>query len=85
MPATSDLVRRFRAATQMSAFANGQIFQFTLTNTSQVLPALVECVKVNTGMATARAVVPKNPSPPAVPPTPVVGSICNPSGEDLQY
>ncbi len=44
MPDTSDLIKQFRASTTMSAFAQGNLFQFSLDKTSILLPALVNCV-----------------------------------------
>jgi hypothetical protein len=50
MPDNSDLVKSFRAARTMSAFAQGNLFQFNLNGTSVLLPALVTCVKtINSG------------------------------------
>jgi hypothetical protein len=44
MPDTSDLIKQFRASTTMSAFAEGNLFQFNLDKTGILLPALVNCV-----------------------------------------
>jgi S1-C subfamily serine protease len=44
MPANSSLIAQFRKAKVMTAFAQGQLFQFDLTNTAQLLPSLVNCV-----------------------------------------
>jgi hypothetical protein len=50
MPDQSGLIRNFRTAKTMSAFAQGNLFQFDLAGTSVLLPALVTCVKtVNAG------------------------------------
>jgi hypothetical protein len=50
MPDTSDLIKSFRAARMMSAFAQGNLFQFDLAGTSVLLPALVNCVRtINSG------------------------------------
>ncbi len=50
MPDNSGLIRSFRAAKTMSAFAQGSLFQFSLDGTSVLLPALVSCVKtINSG------------------------------------
>ena len=56
MPDTSDLIKQFRASTTMSAFAQGNLFQFNLDKTGILLPALVNCVvTVNRdGLAGAR-------------------------------
>ena len=45
MPDNSQLIKSFRAATQMTALARGQTFAFRLDGTSQLLPALVNCVR----------------------------------------
>ncbi|QOZ22722.1 S1C family serine protease [Bradyrhizobium sp. CCBAU 51753] len=44
MPVNSALVNQFRKARQMTAFAQGQLFQFNLNQTAQLLPALLNCV-----------------------------------------
>lgn len=44
MPSTSALMARFRKASMMSALAKGQLFQFKLDGTAQLLPTLVNCV-----------------------------------------
>ena len=50
MPDNSGLIKSFRAAKTMSAFAQGSLFQFNLDGTSILLPALVSCVKtINAG------------------------------------
>jgi hypothetical protein len=50
MPDTSELIKNFRVARTMSAFAQGNLFQFNLDGTSVLLPALVTCVKtINSG------------------------------------
>lgn len=50
MPDNSALIKSFRAAKTMSAFAQGSLFQFKLDGTSILLAALVSCVKtVNSG------------------------------------
>jgi hypothetical protein len=56
MPDNSELIRSFRAARTMSAFAQGNLFQFNLNGTSILLPALVTCVKtINAGGLAAAA------------------------------
>ncbi|MDI4233597.1 trypsin-like peptidase domain-containing protein [Bradyrhizobium sp. Arg237L] len=45
MPLNSSLINQFRKARTMSAFAEGQLFQFDLNQTAQLLPALVTCVE----------------------------------------
>src|SRR6266481_1027371 len=50
MPDNSGLIKSFRAARTMSAFAQGNLFQFKLDGTSVLLPALVACVRtINAG------------------------------------
>jgi hypothetical protein len=50
MPDDSGLIKNFRAARTMSAFAQGNLFQFDLKGTAVLLPSLVNCVKaVNAG------------------------------------
>ena len=44
MPLNSDLSNRFQMSQTMAAFAKGQLIQFDLTSTSQLLPALATCV-----------------------------------------
>jgi S1-C subfamily serine protease len=44
MPVNSSLVNQFRKAKAMTAFAQGQLFQFNLNQTAQLLPALLNCV-----------------------------------------
>src|SRR5215470_2043587 len=44
MPDTSNLIAQFRKAKQMSAYAQGQLYQFSLDQTAQLLPALANCV-----------------------------------------
>ncbi|WP_454621740.1 S1C family serine protease [Bradyrhizobium cenepequi] len=44
MPPNSSLINQFRKARVMTAFAQGQLFQFNLNQTAQLLPSLVNCV-----------------------------------------
>jgi hypothetical protein len=74
MPDDSALIKSFRAAHTMSAFAQGSLFQFSLNGTSILLPSLVNCVKtINAGGITAAtnftvaSSAPKQVAPP--PPT----------------
>jgi len=60
MPIDGELIRAFRAAQIMTAYAEGSRFQFKLTGTSRMLPALVDCVRNRGGGDTAVA-----PAPPA--------------------
>jgi hypothetical protein len=81
MPDNSALIKQFRKSKNMSAFTQGQLFQFDLRSTGVLIPALVGCVKVinDGGLAAARDFVIRPPvtaaaSPPA-PPPPVGGSM----------
>ncbi len=68
MPANSSLIAQFRKAKVMTAFAQGQLFQFDLTHTAQLLPSLVNCVvsiKKN-GIASAGEFAVTLPKPAAV-------------------
>lgn len=50
MPDNSTLIAQFRKSKTMSAFAQGQLFQFAMTGTAVLLPTLVNCVaKVKQG------------------------------------
>jgi len=77
MPDDSALIKSFRAAHTMSAFAQGNLFQFELKGTSVLLPSLVNCVKtINAGgiaSATNFTVV-LPPKQPAAQTTPTVAS-----------
>ena len=44
MPSNSAVMSQFRKASMMSAFAQGQLYQFKLDGTSQLLPTLANCV-----------------------------------------
>jgi hypothetical protein len=45
MPDNSAVISQFRQSRAMSAFAQGNLFQFTLEKTGILLPALVNCVQ----------------------------------------
>ena len=45
MPANSSLIAQFRKAKTMTAFTQGHLFQFSLNQTGQLLPSLVNCVE----------------------------------------
>ncbi len=76
MPNDSSLIKAFRAARTMSAFAQGNLFQFKLNGTAVLLPSLANCVRViNAGglaAATNFTVQPNAPSAqrPTAPPAP---------------
>ena len=66
MPDTSALIKSFRAAHRMSAFAQGNLFQFDLKGTSVLLPSMVNCVRtINAGglPAATNFTVVSNPAP----------------------
>jgi S1-C subfamily serine protease len=44
MPDNSNLIAQFRKAKSMSAYAQGQLLQFNLDQTAQLLPTLANCV-----------------------------------------
>jgi hypothetical protein len=78
MPNKSDLIRQFRKATTMSAYAKGQLYQFNLKNTSLLLPALAQCVETQKRGLTAAMHLRPQPgpkTPPAPPATPSVSSL----------
>jgi hypothetical protein len=83
MPENSELIRLFRGAAQMSVFAQGRLFGFNLTDTSQVLPALVQCVRENIGPAIVASKTPVAPAPPAPAATPSNMSTLASTGPDL--
>jgi S1-C subfamily serine protease len=69
MPPNSSLINQFRKARVMTAFAQGQLFQFNLNQTAQLLPSLVNCVasvKKN-GLANAGEFAVALPKPAAAP------------------
>src|SRR6476661_1108034 len=43
MPTNSSLIAQFRKAKSMTAFTQGQLFQFKLDQTAQLLPTLANC------------------------------------------
>jgi S1-C subfamily serine protease len=56
MPTTSALITQFRKARAMTAYTQGQLFQFNLDQTGQLLPVLLNCVEKvrQSGVASAR-------------------------------
>ncbi|WFU17271.1 trypsin-like peptidase domain-containing protein [Bradyrhizobium sp. CB3481] len=44
MPSNSSLISQFRRAKAMTAYTQGQLFQFNLDQTGQLLPVLANCV-----------------------------------------
>ena len=85
MPDNSDLIKQFRASRTMSAFAQGNLFQFSLDQTGLVLPALVNCVQTinQGGLAAAKDFVLPRHAPEiarAAPPrSPETGSSLTPA------
>jgi S1-C subfamily serine protease len=73
MPLNSALIGQFRKAKVMTAFAQGQLFQFNLNQTAQLLPALLNCVVsvkkngVSNAGEFAVAAKPVAAAPPAAP------------------
>ena len=72
MPDNSKLVEAFRKAKTMTAYANGQLYQFNLTSTSRLIPALVSCVRENLGMTAPKPITSTPPviNVPSTLPTP---------------
>ena len=72
MPTNSSLIAQFRKAKVMTAFAQGQLFQFNLNQTAQLLPSLLNCVvsvkKNGVSNAGEFAVAATKPAPAAAPP-----------------
>jgi hypothetical protein len=63
MPVNSALIRAFREARLMEAYAMGERFAFKLDGTSRLMPALVDCVRNSVSPpAVARPVEPRSPS-----------------------
>jgi hypothetical protein len=82
MPDNSALIKSFRAAHTMSAFAQGNLFQFSLNGTSVLLPSLVTCVKtINAGglAAATNFTVPSSGQKQVAPPTPTTASSLQPA------
>jgi hypothetical protein len=78
MPDNSALIKSFRAAHTMSAFAQGNLFQFDLKGTSILLPSLVNCVKtIKAGglKAAANFTVVTNAAPTQVAPPTTASSL----------
>jgi S1-C subfamily serine protease len=76
MPTNSALITQFRKAKMMTAFAQGQLFQFNLNQTAQLLPSLLNCVVsvkknglANAGEFAVAATKPAASAPPAAPPS----------------
>jgi hypothetical protein len=86
MPEDSALIKSFRVARTMSAFAQGNLFQFNLSGTAILLPSLVNCVRAINANGIAAAtnftivanVTPKLVSPPTPTPPPTTASSLQP-------
>ncbi len=78
MPSNSSLIAQFRKAKAMTAYTQGQLFQFNLDQTAQLLPTLANCVAktkqfgvAGTGdfsVAVAKPVAATAPAPSSAPP-----------------
>ena len=55
MPANSSLIAQFRKAKAMTAYTQGQLFQFNLDQTGQLLPVLANCVAKTKQVGVANA------------------------------
>lgn len=69
MPSNSALIRAFRAAHQMDAFASGERYSFRLDGTARLLPALARCVRdqLNPAVAAAPHTAAPKPQPQVAP------------------
>jgi hypothetical protein len=82
MPTDSALIGQFRKAKAMTAFTQGQLFQFKLDQTAQLLPTSANCVAVvkQQGIANAGDFSVKSAAKPAaVAATPPAGGSLKPS------
>ncbi|MGJ5179140.1 hypothetical protein ACQR16_13765 [Bradyrhizobium oligotrophicum] len=88
MPNDSSLIKAFRAARTMSAFAQGNLFQFDLIGTSVLLPSLANCVRmINAGglaaatnfTAQPNAPSAQRPAAPAAAPAPAASAGVQPA------
>jgi hypothetical protein len=82
MPDDSALIKSFRAALRMSAFAQGNLFQFDLKGTSVLLPSMVNCVRtINAGglSAATNFTAVSNTTPKLVTPSPTTASSIQPN------
>lgn len=55
MPTNSSLIAQFRKAKAMTAYTQGQLFQFNLDQTGQLLPVLANCVAKTKQLGVANA------------------------------
>jgi hypothetical protein len=95
MPPSSALLRAFRRSAEMSAVAKGNLFRFSLSGTSQLLPTLANCHALvgKRGIAaatdfTVKPAAPTAPAAAAAPAPPVATTLKTPEPEtgspDLQ-
>jgi hypothetical protein len=80
MPADSALIAQFRKAKAMTAFTQGQLFQFKLDQTALLLPTLANCVAVvkQHGVANSGDFSVKLAPKPAAAATPAAGGSLRP-------
>lgn len=89
MPADSALIGQFRKAKAMTAFTQGQLFQFKLDQTAVLLPTLANCVAVVKQQGIAKAgdfsvkAAPKSVVAAAAPPGGAGGSLRPQSPQNL--
>ena len=86
MPVDSTLIAQFRKAKGMTAFTQGQLFQFKLDQTGVLLPTLANCVAVVKQQGIANAgdfSVKLAPKVAAAAPVPVGGSLKPDSPQNL--
>src|ERR1700716_756624 len=86
MPTDSALIAQFRKAKLMTAYTQGQLFQFKLDQTAVLLPTLANCVAVVKQQGIGNAgdfSVKLAPKMAAVPPVPVGGSLKPDSPQNL--
>jgi hypothetical protein len=86
MPTDSTLIVQFRKAKAMTAFTQGQFFQFKLDSTALLLPTLANCVAVVKQQGVANAgdfSVKLAPKVAAAPPAPAGGSMRPDSPQNL--
>jgi hypothetical protein len=84
MPTDSALIAQFRKAKMMTAYTQGQLFQFKLDQTALLLPTLVNCVAVvkQQGITNAGDFAVK-PAPKTAAAAPVGGSLKPDSPQNL--
>jgi len=76
MPSNSALMAQFRKSSTLSAMAKGELFQFNLNGTAQLMPTLANCVATMNAKGVANAgdfTIASTPKPVA--PAPIGGSL----------